>query len=249
MFLSQWFPDVVVTIFRGVSAGFCLGWIIYSGFHPANGEEKWFIFLTNWGFTFLTLYFIWATVVGVVHHLGGANVNHQFTGMQMKGVESDGNHVEGGNVQPVENMSWYHKGLWVIFNIASNTAILITLLYWTLIFGGKTSGLDITTHLINSVLIVVDVMLSTIPVRILHVVYPWMLGFSYALLTVIFWAAKGSNARNQPYIYSYIDYNKTPAMSSGIIVGFLLVGQPLIQAIVFGLYKLRGFLSLKCSKQ
>lgn len=247
MFLSQWFPDVVVTIFRGIFAGFCLGWIIYSGFHPANGEEKWFIYLTNWGFTFLTLYFIWATVVCVLHHLGGTN--YQGTAMQLRAVESDRNDVEGGNVQPVEKMSWYHKGLWVIFNIAANAAILITLLYWTLIFGGKTSGLDIATHLMNSVLIVIDVMLSATPVRILHVVYPWILGFLYAMLTVIFWAAKGSNARDEPYIYSYIDYNNTPAMSSGIIVGFVLVGQPLVQAILFGLYKLRGFLSLKCSNQ
>ena len=169
--------------------------------------------------------------------------------MQLKAVESDRNDVEGGNVQPVENMSWYHKGLWVIFNIAANVAIVITLLYWTLIFGGKINGLDISTHLINSVLILIDLMLSAAPVRILHVVYPWILGFLYAMLTVIFWAVKGTNALDEPYIYSDIDYNNTPAVSSGIIVGSVLVGQPLVQAILFGLYKLRGFLSLKCSKQ
>lgn len=240
----QWFPNVVVTIVRGIFAGYCLGWIIFSGFHPANGNEKWFIYLTNWGFTFLTLYFVWATIVCVLHHLRRSSDNAV---IQMKTVERGGNDVEGGDGQVSDQaeMCWYHKGMWVVFNIAANSGILITLLYWTLIFGGKTSGLDVSTHLINSVFIVTDVLLSAIPVRILHLLYAWFLGLSYLLLTVIFWAAKGTNARNDPYIYSYIDYNNTPSLSSGIVVAFVLVGQPLIQTLLFGLYKLRRFLGLK----
>jgi len=258
---SLWFPDVAVTIYRCVFAGYCLGWIIYSGFHPANGEEKWFIYLTNWAFTFLTLYFIWATVVCILHHLAGRTNNTII--VQMKSLESNENDMEVGNDQAanseqaaanseqaaVVNMSWYHKGLWITFNIAANAAILVTLLYWALIFGGKTSGLDVSTHLINSVFIVADVMLSATPVRILHVVYGWMLGFSYLLLTVIFWAAKGTNARNKPYIYSYLDYNESPGLSSGIVVCFVLVGQPLVQVLLFVMYKLRGFLGMKCGSK
>lgn len=250
----KWFPDVVVTIYRCIFAGYCLGWIIYSGFHPANGDEKWFIYLTNWGFTFVTLYFIWATVVSILHHFGVANYAAV---MQMKATRSPDSDAEGGDglstsidiEQPVMGMSWYHKGLWVVFNIAANAAILITLLYWTLIFTGKTSVLDVTTHLINSVVIVADIMLSANPVRILHVVYALILGVCYILLTVIFWAVNGTNARGEPYIYSYIDYNKSPGFTSGLLVGFVLVGQPLVQALLFGLYKLRCFLGQKCGKK
>ena len=150
--------------------------------------------------------------------------------------------------EPPVSISWYHKGLWVIFNIAANSSILITLLYWTLIFGGKTSGLDVSNHLLNSVFMVADLMLSTIPVRILHVAYALILGVCYVLLTVIFWAVDGTNARDEPYIYSYIDYSKTPGFSSGLIIGFVFVGQPLCQAFLFGLYKLRCFLAKKFGK-
>lgn len=244
-----------MTVYRCIFAGYCLGWIISSGFYPANGEEKWFIYLTNWGFTFVTLYFIWATVLCFLHHFGATN---NVASMQMRAAVTHDNDVEGGDSrdasmdgleQPVVPMSWYHKGLWFIFNLAANAAILITLLYWTLIFGGKTSGLDVTTHLINSVVIVADLMLSTIPVRILHVFHALILGVLYIVLTVIFWAVDGTNARGEPYIYSYIDYSETPGFSIGLMVGFVLLGQPLVQALLFGLYKLRCFLGLKCGKK
>ena len=66
---------------------------------------------------------------------------------------------------------------------------------------------------------------------------------------MIFWAVGGTNARDEPNIYSYIDYNRMPGLSSGMIVSFIVVGQPLVQALLLGLYKLRHFLSLKCGKK
>ena len=175
--------------------------------------------------------------------------------MQMKTTGDHDRYAEGGEClsannfdEPPVSMLWYHKGLWVIFNMAANASILISLLYWTLIFGGKTSGLDVTTHLLNCVFMVADLMLCATPVRILHVVYALILGVCYILLTVIFWAADGTNARGEPYIYSYIDYKKTPGFSSGLMIGFVFVGQPLSQALLFGLYKLRCFLAEKCGK-
>ena len=243
-----------MTVYRLIIAGYCLGWILYSGFDYVNGKEKWFIYLTNWGFTFVTLYYIWATVVSFLHHFGATN---SVAGMQMKATRNHDSDAEGGEglgasvddfEEPPVSMSWYHKGLWVIFNIAANAAILITPLYWILIFCGKTSGLDVTTHLLNSVVMVADLMLSKTPVRILHVVYAWILGVCYILFTVIFWAADWTNARDEPYIYSYVDYNETPGFSSGLMIGFVFVGQPFCQALLFGLYKLRCFLAEKCGK-
>lgn len=246
---SPFIPNLAVTIYRLIFTGYCLGWIIYSGFHPANGNEKWFIYLTNWGFFFLTLYFMWATVICILHHCSRSD---SATVIEMKPAHNNHDNAESARAEDkitILDMRWYHQGLWFVFNIAANAAILITLLYWSLIFGGKTSGLDVSTHALNSVFILIDLMLSSIPVRLLHIVYCWVFGLSYLLLTVIFWAADGTNARDQPYIYSYIDYNNLPALTSGLIVGFVLVGQPLMQALMFGLYKLRNFLSQKCSKK
>lgn len=251
---SPWMPNLLVTIYRGIFAGYCLGWIIASGFHPANGNEKWFIYLTNWGFFLLTLYFICATVVCILHHCACSKIDSS-TVIQMKSAQVNSANVESAVAddhnasQDTMDMCWYHKGLWLVFNIAANAAVLITLLYWSLVFNGVTSGLDVSTHAMNSVFILADLMLSAIPVRILHTVYVWVFGLCYLLLTVIFWAVGGTNARDEPYIYSYIDYNRIPGLSSGIIVSFIVVGQPLVQALLFGLYKLRNFLSLKCGKK
>ena len=77
-------------------------------------------------------------------------------GMEMKATgnrDAEGGEGLGANdfEEPPVSMSWYHKSLWVIFNMAANSSILITLLYWTLVFGGKRSGLDVTTHLLNCI--------------------------------------------------------------------------------------------------
>ena len=241
-----------MTIYRFIFAGYCLGWIIFSGFHPANGNEKWFIYLTNWGYTFVSLYFIWATAVCLVHHFTPTSTSQEIhmkdsTGRQ--NGDEEGIRDSSGSDQPRVPMAWYHKALWVIDNIAANVGVVITLSYWTLLFAGTTSGLDVSTHLLNSILMLVDHMLSSTPVRIFHVVYSWAFDICYILLTVIYWAAGGTNARGEPYIYSYIDYSKSPGFAVGFLAALVLIGQPLSQALLFGFFKIRCFLQSKYGKK
>ena len=94
------------------------------------------------------------------------------------------------------SMRWFHKALWVIYNIASVAAILVTISFWSIIYrtlNNQISVITVIIHAVNSIVIVSDTMLRSIPVRLFHVVYPMLYSITYALFTVVYWACGGTN--------------------------------------------------------
>ena len=66
----------------------------------------------------------------------------------------------------------------------------------------------------------------------------------YCLFTVIYWAAGGTNHIDKGrYIYKVIDYSNNPGLAVGLFIGCLLVGAPLVQLILYGLYRLRVYIA------
>ena len=59
-------------------------------------------------------------------------------------------------------------------------AVLVTLLYWLLVFGGTTDAADVHAHAINSVVILCDLAVSRVPLYLKHFYMP----FSYILVYV-----------------------------------------------------------------
>ncbi|XP_035699960.1 protein rolling stone-like [Branchiostoma floridae] len=129
---------------------------------------------------------------------------------------------------------WHYKLYWVLYNVAFGGGICITILFWALI-GGDSSALSILIHAMNSVTIVIDVMVSGLPCRLLHFVYPLTFGVVYILFTVIYWAAGGTGPDGQPYIYPFLDYGGGPALAAIVAVLGVLVAIPLCHCIVFAL--------------
>lgn len=233
-------------VVRFVLAVYCCGWIIFSGFHKANGEEKWFIYLTNWGYLLLTVYLLWATVLSAIQLLTETkkmNINREVqlqTNVSNKG-DAEGGEETGYEYETAGDLRWYHTGAWVFYSLASCNAVVITILYWSLLYSSKgtTDGLDISTHLLNSVFVILDLMLSAMPIRFLHFVYPSCFGAAYVIFTATYWAISKSN------IYPVLDYKKYPVFSSCLVVGVVFVALPLAQALFFGLFKIRCYLCAK----
>jgi hypothetical protein len=223
-----------------------VSWTIYSGIYYRAHGALWFVWLTNWGYFCVTLYFILATVVTLLYHCKEKHQTHVV--MEMKDV-FDG---ERSNPQPVASENeipprWHHKAIWVLYNFSANNAVLITCLYWGLIFNGTTDALDVSTHLLNTVFVLIEVFLSSIPIHLLHVVYSSCFVVVYMLFTVIYWAA-GGTVIGKPYVYPYIDYESKPGLAVGLFCGCLFVGGPICQLFFFGLYKLRQFIAVKCER-
>ncbi|KAL9959912.1 hypothetical protein ACROYT_G033288 [Oculina patagonica] len=292
---SPWFSVPVILVFRLIVAVYCSAWIIYSGFHPANGNEKWFIYLTNWSFLFVTLYFVFATIITALYYKEECKQGEYEIGSpepiplrrsrsgisrssdmdsreksredsrekevsREKVVSRDITREKGRSheevkvsVNPLEvmqelPMSCYHQALWVIYNIAANTALLITATNWDY-SGFEVDGLIVTTQILNTVFILLETLLGTVPVRLFHVIYPMLFTVVYIMFSVIYWADKGTNTLGQPFIYSVFDYSGNPSRSIGSILGFFFLGHPLAQLVLFLVIRVRCWLRRKFSKK
>lgn len=248
----QWLPLPAFFVVRLILASYCCGWIIYSGFYPANGEEKWFIYLTNWGYLLLTVYLIWATILTAVQLTKKRKddkvreIQLQMNGKAETEEEREiGYEYESQDRNEHETSRWYHKGAWVIYSIASCNAVVITVLYWSLLYSSKVSvdGMDISTHLLNTVFVLLELMLSALTIRFLHVIYPCCFGAVYVVFTAAYWAISKSN------VYPVLDYEKYPVFSGCLVVGVVLVAIPLSYGFIFGLFKLRCYLQVKFEKK
>lgn len=147
-------------------------------------------------------------------------------------------------------MAWFHEVLWVIYNIAAVAALMVTLTFWLLLFRLRNDvrALTVVVHGVNSVLMVGDTMLSSIPVRLFHVIYPMFYSISYIVFTVIYWAVGGTSYFGRPYIYPQTDYTGQPVLSAVSQICLFFVGLPLCQSAMFGFYVLRVWIKTKCGK-
>lgn len=286
---SPWFNVSVIFTYRLIVAVYCLAWIIYSGFHPANINHKWFIYLTNWSFLFVTLYFVLSTVITAVYYRGECRqgeyeirspepipLRRSRSGIsrssdidtrdksreetRAKSESRDSTREKArsreevkASVNPLEvmqelPMSRYHEALWVIYNIAANTALLITATNWDY-SDFQMDGLIVTTQILNTVFILIETLLGTVPLRLFHVIHPMLFTTVYIMVTVVYWANGGTNILGQPYIYSKLDYSGNPTQSIGTILGFFFVGHPLTQFVLFIVFRVRHWLSKKFSKK
>lgn len=238
-------PWYLLVVIRMIFAAYCTGWIIASGFFHINGGVKWFIFLTNWGYFSVSSFLVLSSVVTLWYH---CKEKHQDdVAIEMR-VPTDPEREENGFHFPPR---CHHKTLWVLYSIAANIGILITVLYWSLLAGntnyaGAELALDISTHVLNTLFVVVDLMLSSMPIRVLHMIYPMLFSFVYMIFSVIFWAAEGTNPINHKrYIYAVLDYSKNPGFAVGLCIGLIFVAVPLVQLLIYGLYRLRVFAAKK----
>ena len=238
----QWLPVWLTAAYRLVLGAYCLGLIVYSGFHPANGETKWFVYFTNWSYSFLTLYFLVAGATSAQHFRRKRVEDTSFAAIRMREDRESRDLEENAPNEPETEgtgLAWYHKLQWLLFNVAAPNAFLLSGVYWNLLYTGQADLLDISTHALNSVFTLIETCLGSVPVRVLHVIYPMTYAILYLLMTVVYWACGGTNAADQPFVYSILDYGGSPGLAAGLSVLYVLIAVPLFHLMLFGFYKLR----------
>ena len=199
---------------------------------PSSDNIKWFIYLTDWAFFILTLYFVWSTGTAV-HRLYLASRDR---------LNDD---VEG------PPLPWYYRVQWVLQNVAFCIALIVTVLYWSLVYNpdyGIPVEVDVNMHTLNSVFAIVDLFLGATPIRLLHFYQPVAMGTVYIIFSVIYWKAGGTGFGNNTFIYPILDYGHHPGQAAIVIVLTGLLVIPFTHSIIFGFYKLRKFLAGRCYK-
>ncbi|XP_072181354.1 uncharacterized protein [Diadema setosum] len=130
---------------------------------------------------------------------------------------------------------------WFLFNLTATPSI-ITTFDWGPLYFAKSEKVSIllyvSIYLLPSVVCLIEIFLTLIVVRFLHVVYPALFLISYLLFTVIYWVAGGTDPFGNPFTYYFLDFGNYPGIAAAHIVGFSFATL-LVQAILKGLYILR----------
>ncbi|KAK3773736.1 hypothetical protein RRG08_001463 [Elysia crispata] len=206
------------------------GWLIRSIQHEVSQEDykgeglKWFIYLTNWSYALL--FFQSGVHLAVVVHA------------TTKGKTQKEHYKD-------EEAGWQHKLLWFLTIISFDAAIIVTILYWSLVFEKLDYALSIMTHAVNSLYVLSDIFVVASPVRLLHFVYSCGYAAVYILFSIFYHLGDGTNSSSKPYIYSALNWSDT-GVSAGTAIGVVLVAVPLCHLFQFALYTLRLHLAETC---
>ena len=128
-------------------------------------------------------------------------------------------------------LPWYMRVQWVVYNVALPSSILVTLIYWTVLYPMMSENgpslLDANVHALNAVFMVIESWLNAIPTRIAHVIHPMVYGISYLIFSVIVWYAM-----NHFILYPYVLDWSHPGLTAVSIVG-ILVYMVVFQFVMF----------------
>ncbi|RVE51094.1 hypothetical protein evm_004237 [Chilo suppressalis] len=164
-----------------------ISWSVASFWGPL---EMFFLYMTHWGLLLIVI----ESVFGIIVTVKKSRMNY---------------------MDATFGLPWYVKTYWVLYNVTIPVAFLITVFYWGIL---KTSGkiqkyapnpvLDVMLHGGNSVAMLMELVLSAHPSRLLHILQPLLFALAYLLFTVAYYFAGGLDPWGNAFIYPVIDWSK-----------------------------------------
>ncbi|CAG2195165.1 unnamed protein product [Mytilus edulis] len=137
------------------------------------------------------------------------------------------------------SLPWYFKLTWIFYTIATTASVMVTFMFFAFLWPqfDHSKGIDIINlqlHGINSVIVVVDLLISAVPVRLLHAVYAIIYGLIYITFTGIFFAAG-----NRSPIYPHVLDWRQPAITIGVVVGVAVIAVPIVHLVLFCIHRIK----------
>lgn len=211
-----------------------------------RNEEYFYIYLTDWGLTLLTIYFIWSSISVTVRFMQ-QNCPPCYDCPRDEGLadmECELSPRPTGCCGKAHNsLQWYEIVNWFLFIVGAELAVSITFLYWPLFYNVEKAGLfsylNIVVHLLNGVAALLDLWISRIPVRIYHFIYLMIISITYTSFSGVYFATGGTDGHNHTYIYPQLDYGGSPGQASALAVGGALVYIPFIHLFFYCNYLCR----------
>ncbi|XP_071944784.1 uncharacterized protein [Antedon mediterranea] len=196
----------------------------------------------EYGWTYL-VYLTNLTLLLVVFYLIASSINStivlirrcRHTTEEVVSSSSSGT-IDGNNALP-----FIYKIQWFLYNMATASSLLVVLIYWGAIYTPDTDVTiftDLNIHGLTILVMAIETLVSAVPVRMSHGIYPLAYGVFYVILTVIFWAAGGTDPNGNAYIYSIIDYEENADFAVIVVIG-ALIGIIVCHVVMWLLFKLR----------
>lgn len=154
---------------------------------------------------------------------------------------------DGASVAGSVPQQWYHTLSWLLFNACYASALVITGGFWVLIYrpGDSVSLSTAITHASNSIYVIIDMFVSAVPVRVVHVWVPQTWSVIYGVFSFVYCALGGTGLYQLPYIYPFLDYKKSPGVAVSFMFIALLLILPVSQLLLFLLYRIRLYIYVK----
>ncbi|KAJ8932998.1 hypothetical protein NQ318_012036 [Aromia moschata] len=131
--------------------------------------------------------------------------------------------------------------LWIVNSLCLDSTIAVTLGYFSLEFGYQRRPYGAGTgvvHLWNTLLVLMDLFVSSIPVKLVHVYPSVILAGLYGIFTYVYYLSGGLGIYDHHYLYKILDYKHNPSLSFAAlmaVLAFMLLGR----ILVYYSYKLR----------
>lgn len=114
-------------------------------------------------------------------------------------------------------MEFWEKTSWFLANITNGICPVVSIFYWTFLFPSLEvpMSFEITfLHLFNTVCVLLDLCVTARPMRIGHIIYPVIVGLSYAAFSLIYWVLGGTDSVGNSWIYPQILSWEKPGLAS-----------------------------------
>lgn len=253
----QWLPvkwqyQMLYLVYRWIIAIFFVVEIGVTGYEQHDGA-KYFIYLTNLGFMMLTLYTVWsATAVTYrfirVHACRRVEEEDEENYQDIDPSTIEKHSTQGCCGVGTNSISWYQMANWLLFTTGVEIALGITLLFWSLLYHpgsdfNYVTNSNLVLHLVNGITALLETWLTSIPVRLLHVIYPMTFGAGYIVFTGIYFVANGTDPRGNHSIYPVLDYKNNAGYAVGVDLIAIFVLAPLLHLLFFIQYLIRSTLA------
>ena len=136
-------------------------------------------------------------------------------------------------------LRWFHKVVWILFEVSFGGAIIITVAYWSLL-ADNPNKFDINNHAINTVIMFIDFVFNKIPIRLLHFFLLSFLAVVYTVFSLILhWTGYNSA------IYPVLDWTNRSGFALALTLIIIFVVSPIVHGAIYGLYKLKELIYIK----
>ena len=191
--------------------------------------SKYMIYATHWGFVLVTVAF----------NLDAILVLGRYVIQQ--------SHVSMNKRRP--HYESCHRTLKLSMGLTATAypnALFVTVMFWAFLYDYSQpfvltwhSYVNLAVHLLQSVIVLIDTLVSSRPWRLWHAWCPMLCGLTYMFFNVLYILAfDGTGANGEPFVYDILDWKNHPG-TCALLVGGCVIGFPPLYSLLYFQAKFR----------
>ncbi|XP_067648759.1 protein rolling stone-like [Haliotis asinina] len=241
-YVWQWrVPPILIVIYKILMSAYLISTLLYN-FLTFQSDIPWPAYFTSWTYTLLTTYHVVHAVV-VLHHVRTSTCHtcfslslreeHHRPFQKQLETPADETRPVVPSQQQSDDVPLHLIILWIMYGVCNAMCPIVTCMWYATVATPDDAFLprELFVHAINSVVVLIDQMVSATPVRLLHFPFPVVFGLVYYLFSIFYWMADTKHVLYE----KVLDWNH-PALPFGMIF-FTSCVAVIFHCISYGIYR------------